>query len=453
MKQRIAISAMKSGKVKVNRPSIHGLLIMFQAALILLSSCNKNQELNFSPDFNYSMQEGNLIHFTNQSDGTYTYMTWDFGNGEMLTTLDKNKEYDIYYPKAGTYIVSLKLSDALLNSDTVFKEITIQNDDLIVSFSTEADQSDPYKIKLVNTSIGTYDSLAWRYRNREVTEIDPSVYLPFSGSYEIILDLFKYGNIYSVSKTLQILQDDPQYFNKLELSWADEFDGPLVNAEYWTYETGATGWGNNELQEYTNGNNAEIMNGILILTAKKINENKDPGSYTSARITTKNKKEFTYGRMEISARLPSGTGIWPAIWMLGSNISTADWPACGEIDIMEYVGFEPNTIHSTIHTTSGYRDNGSGSSKILASCEEEFHVYGILWTERKITFYIDSPSNITHTYNPPVKNENTWPFDLPQFFILNVAVGGDWGGAQGVDNAIFPQSMELDWLRVYQEPE
>jgi beta-glucanase (GH16 family) len=155
--------------------------------------------------------------------------------------------------------------------------------------------------------------------------------------------------------------------------------------------------------------------------------------------------------MEIRAKLPSGTGIWPAIWMLGQNFWTNGWPACGEMDIMEYVGYNPNTVYSTVHTPSGYGGGGSGSSMMVATCEEDFHIYGLDWSSDSLKFYVDTPGNLVHVYAPEVKTPENWPFDQPAFFILNVAVGGNWGGAQGIDNSIFPQSMEIDYVRVYQK--
>ena len=151
-------------------------------------------------------------------------------------------------------------------------------------------------------------------------------------------------------------------------------------------------------------------------------------------MITRNKQEFKYGRMEIRAKVPSGIGIWPAIWMLGSNFPTVGWPACGEIDIMEYVGYQPNRVHSTLHTPSSYGNSVNGKTTVLETIEEEFHNYGMIWTEKYISFYIDDVKNITYTYAPANKNASTWPFDQPFFFILNVAVGGTWGGAQGIDN-------------------
>lgn len=236
-----------------------------------------------------------------------------------------------------------------------------------------------------------------------------------------------------------------------ELIWEDNFDGTGLKTDYWTYQTGAHGWGNNELQNYTKGENARIADGKLFIKIKKVDDKKQPGSYTSTRIDTRGKKEFKYGRIEVRAKLPEGKGIWAAIWMLGANYPTVGWPECGEMDIMEYVGYAPDTIHSTVHTPTGYAGNGNGSNKQVRSCEEEFHVYGLDWKPEKLVFYIDKPENIIHSYAPENKTNKNWPFNNPAFIILNVAVGGDWGGLKGVDNSIFPQTMEIDYIKVFQK--
>ncbi|PJB59454.1 MAG: beta-glucanase [Bacteroidetes bacterium CG_4_9_14_3_um_filter_41_19] len=278
-----------------------------------------------------------------------------------------------------------------------------------------------------------------------------TAYFPLEGNYPIELVVMIGSDSFSLIQIVNILQDDPDYIPNLTLVWSDEFDGTSVNSNNWIFDTGSGGWGNQELQNYTNGNNADVVDGNLVITARKINDNTTVGSYTSARMVSQGKHDFKYGKMEIRAKLPSGRGIWPAIWMLGSDINSIGWPACGEIDIMEYVGYEPDVVHSTVHTTSGNGGTGSGSSLSLPTCEEEFHVYGLLWTEKKLVFYVDDLENIVHTYSPVVKTDENWPFDKPAFFILNVAVGGTWGGLQGIDNTIFPQSMEVDYVRVYQE--
>jgi len=237
-----------------------------------------------------------------------------------------------------------------------------------------------------------------------------------------------------------------------QLVWQDEFKNMgSPDSTFWKYDTYGNeyGWGNNEEQHFTKSNkrNAWVDNGKLSITAHM--EKMGNKEYTSARLVSK--KEWKYGRIEVRAKLPSGTGIWPAIWMLGSNIDSVGWPECGEMDIMEYVGYEPDNVNATVHTSSGYGRTGDGSEMILKSCEEEFHNYGLIWTEKKLTFYIGSVENIIHIYSPAVKTTKTWPFDKPAYLILNVSVGGDWGGKKGVDNSIFPQTMEIDYVRVYKK--
>lgn len=420
---------------------------------ISLNSCDKSdKDEGFKVDFSFTFVDENHVAFTNQSSGEYFSLIWNFGNNLTDTTTDKKKSYVIYYPQAGSYDVTLKLINFTGASKSLTKALSISSTDLVLSFTASIMGSNPNFVLLKNTTQGDYDSFSWVYRDKTVSGImEHEAYFPFSGNHNIDLIVRKNNNDFSLRKSVSIGQDDPNYYQQLQLVWSDEFDGTSVNTTFWNYDTGAGGWGNQELQNYTSSGNAEIVDGKLLITAKKVNDNLQPGSYTSARINTRGKKEFKYGRMEIRAKLPSGRGIWPAIWMLGSNFPTAGWPACGEMDIMEYVGYQPNTVHATVHTPSGYGVNGSGSSMTLETCEEEFHNYGLIWTEKKLTFYVDTPTNVIHTYAPPVKNPQNWPFDQAAFFIINVAVGGTWGGAQGINNSIFPQTMEIEYVRVYQE--
>lgn len=339
--------------------------------LVVLVSCEKEEEIGFTAGFNYEFVDDNYVKFTNTSDGEYYSVEWDFGNGETIETTERNKTYTIYFPLAGDYNISIT----------------------VLNFA---------------------------------------------------------GDIKRDEQTITILSDDPDYIpNSDKLIWSDEFNGTFVNSSNWTFETGSNGWGNNELQNYTNGDNVEVKDGKLIITAKKVNDNQTVGSYASTRMITMDKQEFTYGKIEVRAKLPSGRGIWPAIWMLGANFNNVGWPACGEIDIMEYVGYEPNTIHSTVHTLAGSGGESNGNSKTLETAEEEFHIYGLIWDENELIFYTDEPENVTHTYAPANKNAQNWPFNKPQFFIFNIAVGGNWGGAEGIDDSIFPQTMEIDYVRVY----
>ena len=415
-------------------------------------SCQKEDDEAFKADFEYEFIDENRVVFTNTSEGNYNSLVWNFGNGEKITTQDKNKSHEVFYPKSGEYNVDLNIYNDVGENNKIRKTVSIENDVVEVSFTAEPDAENQNLYHLTNTTTGGYDSIRWQFRYKTIENTDETVaYLPFKGTYKVELQITMENVTFTGSQNITIAEDDPDYLSNMDLVWSDEFDASEVNTDNWTFETGATGWGNNELQDYTDGGNAEIADEKLVITARKVNESKTPGSYTSSRMVTLDKHDFLYGRMEIRAKLPSGTGIWPAIWMLGSNITEVSWPACGEIDIMEYVGYQPNTVHSTVHTPAGYGADGKGNSTSLPTAEEEFHNYGIIWTEQFIRFYIDDPANVRFTYAPSQKNEDKWPFDKPQFFILNIAVGGNWGGAQGIDNSIFPQEMEVDYVRVYQE--
>lgn len=225
-----------------------------------------------------------------------------------------------------------------------------------------------------------------------------------------------------------------------QLVWSDEFDGTSVNTSNWNFETGAGGWGNNEKQYYRS-QNAAVAGGNLIITAKK--ERYRNSNYTSARMTTQNKRTFTYGRMEARIKLPLGQGLWPAFWMLGSSISTLGWPKCGETDIMEHINTE-NKVYGTIHwDNNGYASYGGNT----ITTPDSFHVYSIEWTPSSIMWFVDGvkyhEANILNNIN------GTEEFHLPFFFILNLAVGGNWPG-QTIDDSKLPASMYVDYVRAYQ---
>ncbi|MNS01031.1 Beta-glucanase precursor [compost metagenome] len=233
---------------------------------------------------------------------------------------------------------------------------------------------------------------------------------------------------------------------KQKLVWEENFNKPTLDETVWNFELGdgcpnSCGWGNNERQIYTR-ENYEIKEGKLIIHAKK-----EESRYTSTKITTKDKKFFQYGRMEARAKLPIGHGIWPAFWMLGQNISQVGWPKCGEIDILEYVGREPHMVFTTLHTQDSHGNTINTKKTSFPNIEEGFHVYAVDWTKDKMDFFVDDI--LVYTFQPEVKNENTWPFDKPFYFILNVAVGGNFGGPN-VDDTIFPQDFIVDYIKVYQ---
>ena len=232
--------------------------------------------------------------------------------------------------------------------------------------------------------------------------------------------------------------------------WADEFDGTgAPDSTKWSYDLGGWGWGNNELQHYTDStHNVRQENGYLIIEAHR--EPYGERAYTSARLVTRDRATWNRGRIEVRAQLPSGRGTWPAIWMLGEDIQEVGWPRCGEIDIMEHVGYNPDSVFATVHTDAFNHVEGTqvGNQLYVPDLETAFHTYAVDWRAERMDFSIDS--TVYFTFQKP---ENAtvaeWPFDTPHYLLLNLAVGGNWGGREGVDTTIWPQRMVVDWVRVY----
>lgn len=239
--------------------------------------------------------------------------------------------------------------------------------------------------------------------------------------------------------------------------WCDEFDvDGAPSSDHWGYDIGGSGWGNNELQYYTNTlDNAFVEDGVLHI--KAIKENVGGREYTSARLVSKYYGDFLYGKVQIRAKMPTGRGLWSALWMLPTEWRYGGWPYSGEIDIMEYVGYDKNEVHGTIHTGAYNHGLGTqiGFSREVEGVEEEFHVYEMVWEPGRIDLYIDDVLFAYFGYNPNAnldkENSDAWPFDQAFHLIMNIAVGGNWGGALGVDDSVFPQSMEIDYVRVYQK--
>ncbi|GAB3981525.1 hypothetical protein GCM10028806_51280 [Spirosoma terrae] len=248
-------------------------------------------------------------------------------------------------------------------------------------------------------------------------------------------------------------QPVPSTLPARKLIWADEFDkNGLPDSTKWGYEVGGNGWGNNEQQYYTSRRleNARVENGKLIIEARK--ESYQGKEYTSARLLTRGKASWKQGRIEAYAKLPAGRGTWPAVWMLGDNIKTAGWPLSGEIDIMEHVGFDEGVIHGTIHTEAynHARKTQKGKQIRIPDATQTYHLYAVEWTADKIDFYVDNQKYNTVEKAALGSNVAEWPFEQPFYLLLNVAVGGNWGGQQGVDETIWPRRMEVDYVRVYQ---
>ena len=281
--------------------------------------------------------------------------------------------------------------------------------------------------------------------------------LEFNEKFYIVLSNITNATADLLQATVTIMNDDsytpqqvadgyltPDYYPSFNLTWSDEFNGSSLDMTTWKYDLGGGGWGNSELEVYTNSNeNLFLQNGYLTIRALK---NSYSGQYTSARINTKGKKDFLYGRIDIRAKLPQGQGIWPALWMLGSNLSTSGWPACGEIDIMEFLGHDITTVYGSVHYNDGGHQYKTGSHKVSTAdnYHDKFHIYTIIWQENLIDFYVDYQKYFS-------VNPNTVKFDafnLPQFFIFNVAVGGVWPGNPNA-STVFPQDMIVDYVRVF----
>ncbi|TXD52709.1 MULTISPECIES: family 16 glycosylhydrolase [unclassified Polaribacter] len=241
-----------------------------------------------------------------------------------------------------------------------------------------------------------------------------------------------------------------------QLVWSDEFDGTELNTDNWTYEVDGNGGGNNEKQYYTDrAENIRVENGVLTIEARK--ENYENREYTSARIITKDKQDFTYGKIEARLKVPSGRGTWPAFWMLGYG----SWPRAGEIDIMEHVGYEPTKFHCALHTRNRNGLNGQnfhGSQDFTENVSNEFYTITMEWVEKeifgfdRIHIYVDGVKTKTFGETSQLQESGDWPFNKDFFFILNLAIGGQWGGAEGIDDTMFDNKVlfEVDYIRVYQ---
>ena len=305
-------------------------------------------------------------------------------------------------------------------------------------------------------SSGTTKTLDVAIINDEFIELNESLILNLSPADEP-------NKITTV--TVDILNDDEQYtpekvadgyitpdsYPSMELVWSDEFDGSELNTDNWNYEVGngcdlnLCGWGNNELQEYSNSaDNVFLQDGVLVIKATESASQ----TYSSGRIQTAGKQKFKFGRIDVRAKLPVGQGLWPAIWMLGANIGEVGWPKCGEIDIMEYKGQTPNIVEGTLHyDNNGHQYRGSKTSLSVGDFSEEYHVFTIIWDRNIVTWLVDYKPFSTLTSSQ--LGGGAYPFNNDFYFILNVAVGGNYVGSPDASTT-FPQQMEIDYIRVFQ---
>lgn len=263
------------------------------------------------------------------------------------------------------------------------------------------------------------------------------------------------GRLTVVPSIPQSGPSSPTSYPGMKMIWSDEFQINGINDADWTFEMGdgcpnLCGWGNNELQSYTEQNAVIQDNEYLVIEARE--ESNGGRNHTSTRMITKDNLEFKYGRVDIRAVLPKGQGIWPAIWMLGANIDNVGWPACGEIDIMELVGHEPDMTHSTVHygdNTSNHNFSGASFDVGARDFSEDFHVFSMEWEFNKMIFYVDN-FKVFEFGNANIQNNQGYPFNNDFFFIMNIAVGGNWPGNPDATTS-FPQHMIVDYIRVFQE--
>lgn len=286
-----------------------------------------------------------------------------------------------------------------------------------------------------------------------------SVSLTYNSTYTVTYKILANGKEYTKVRIITVgsgISGSIIYdINNLHYTqiFADEFDGTSLNSANWSYEVNGDGGGNNELQYYTDRpDNSTVKDGILSIICKK--ENYLGKQYTSARIVSANKFSFTYGKIQFRAKLPTGVGVWPALWMLGSDISRNPWPNCGEIDVMEQVGYDPDVVHSTIHcgAYNGAAGTQKGSSVKNTTVRSEYHVYTCQWLPDRILFFIDD-TKIFEYVPSNTDDASIWPYNKDFFIIMNIAFGGNWGGAQGIDPNFTSSEMNVDYVRVYQASE
>ena len=306
---------------------------------------------------------------------------------------------------------------------------------LTVAANVSTDNSGNVSFTAAATNAVTYD---FDYGNGVFQTVASGIVTykyPASGTYTVNV-IAKSSSGQTISKSVQVTVTVT-----LSLIWSDEFNtNGAPDPAKWGYDLGAGGWGNSELQYYTSRpENAVVQGGVLKINA--IKENYSGSAYTSARLLSKGKFSFKYGKVEASAKLPAGVGTWPAIWMLGNNISNAGWPACGEIDIMEHRGSELNKIFGTFHYPGHSGGNADGSTRMISNASTEFHKYSLEWSATVIKIYVDE--QLVHS----IANTAALPFNQDFFLILNQAMGGTFGGP--VDPAFTNASMEIDYIRVY----
>lgn len=367
--------------------------------------------------------------------------------------------------------------------DPVIPEIRFANDK--TAFESEQNSVFEFEVKLNASSENT---VTVKYESEDISAIENEDYTAVSGTLtfapgetskkidvSVVIDEFlegddqfklklstpvngylkdnfqeAIGTITNDDSTLDVGDDgytSADSYVGMTLAWGDEFEDPTINTAHWTYDLGGGGWGNQELQTYTSSSeNSYIQDGKLVIMAKE-----DGGQYTSARLKSVGLQEHQFGRIDVRAKLPADMGLWPAIWALGANYPSVGWPACGEIDIMELVGSNPRRVHGTIHWGNSFQEHQSdGQGKSIDfpdTFADEYHVFSVLWEENSIQWLLDD--EVFHSIDNNTTAGQNYPFNQPFFFIMNVAVGGQWPGDPD-NTTTFPEFMAVDYVRVFQ---
>jgi beta-glucanase (GH16 family) len=381
----------------------------------------------------------------------------DMGGQYANVRFDVSANFDL----SSNYTFSIKVfvpASGLTGSQPAQVSLKLQDGTIGAPWSTQCEIIKPLSVDQWQTI--TFDFMNDNYMNLDGASPPPTQRTDFN---RVVIQLNGENNNDHVLGYIDdvnydgTIPADPVFDN---LVWFDEFDvDGAINSEKWFHQTQLPwggSWYNGEIQHYTDRiDNSYVENGILKIVAKKetYSNQGHTKQYTSARLNSK--FTFQYGKVEIRAKLPSGAGTWPAIWMLGKNINedggywdtqgfgTTPWPACGEVDIMEHWGTNQNYVQSAMHTPSSYGGTVNHGGQIIASASSDFHVYQLEWNEEKMVFSVDN--NIHYTYNPPIKNADTWPFDAEQYFLLNVAI------LPGIASGFISSNMEIDYVRVYQQ--
>ena len=412
---------------------------MVWLAALMLVACEKQETPIVLNQTVLQMKPGDIQ--TVEVVGSVANVEWTSSNPEVAT---------VYYGVVTAVAIGKTVITASAGKQSATCEVFVSGSDGATLRITPAVVS-MKKGETFQFSYGnTYDlELTWSSSDDNIASVSQTGLVTANNAGNATITLAT--NVGSVTALVAVEHNWGEY----QLVWSDEFNGSSLDESNWTPQIGGNGWGNQEAQYYTDrSENLRVENGCLVIEARK--EQYEGNQYTSARIYSKGKREFCYGKLEASISLPSGGGLWPAFWTLGNR---GGWPNCGEIDIMEYVGNAPNRILGTLHTVKDkYGSKSSRAYTGLTNIENNFHVYGIEWTQEEksgkdvIRFYVDDVV-YSEQVEEVIDDDEYWPFNRPNYFIINMAVGGTLGGT--INDAIWssPRLMKVDWVRVYQRQE